>query len=99
MRELLVPLLHEIVAVEDESIARAVLTFWKKPKTVSEGSGAITLAALEKFAPIFEGKNVVLIVSGGNIDVNLLSRIIDRGLIRAGRRLRVNVWLADRPGS
>jgi threonine dehydratase len=40
-----------------------------------------------------------VIVSGGNIDVNVLSRIIDRGLIRAGRRLRVNVWLTDRPGS
>jgi threonine dehydratase len=45
------------------------------------------------------GKKVVAIISGGNIDVNVLSRIIDRGLIRAGRRLRVNVWLSDRPGS
>jgi threonine dehydratase len=99
MRELLVPLLHEIVAVDDESIARAVLTLLEKAKTVTEGSGAITLAALENIRTDIQGKNVVLIISGGNIDVNLLSRIIDRGLIRAGRRLRVNVWLSDRPGS
>jgi threonine dehydratase len=45
------------------------------------------------------GKKVVLIVSGGNIDVNLLARIIDRGLIRSGRRIRVNVMIPDRPGS
>jgi threonine dehydratase len=90
--------LSEAIAVEDELIANAVLTLLEKAKVVSEGSGAIALAALEKTKLAIQGKNVVLIISGGNIDVNVLSRIIDRGLIRAGRRLRLNVWLSDRPG-
>jgi threonine dehydratase len=90
--------LSETIAVDDELIANAVLTLLEKAKVVSEGSGAIALAALEKTKLAVQGKNVVLIISGGNIDVNVLSRIIDRGLIRAGRRLRLNVWLSDRPG-
>jgi threonine dehydratase len=90
--------LSEAIPVEDELIANAVLTLLEKAKVVSEGSGAIALAALEKSKLNIQGKNVVLIISGGNIDVNVLSRIIDRGLIRAGRRLRLNVWLSDRPG-
>jgi threonine dehydratase len=90
--------LSEAIAIDDELIANAVLTLLEKAKVVSEGSGAIALAALEKTKLNIRGKNVVLIVSGGNIDVNVLSRIIDRGLIRAGRRLRLNVWLSDRPG-
>jgi threonine dehydratase len=99
MREILAPLLGEVVEVDDEATAAAVLTLLEKGKVVAEGSGAIALAALEKVRFSIKNKKVVVIVSGGNIDVNVLSRIIDRGLIRAGRRLRVNVWLSDRPGS
>jgi threonine dehydratase len=99
LREILAPLLDEAVEVDDEATAAAVLTLMEKAKTIAEGSGAISLAALEKVRFPLKGKKVVVIVSGGNIDVNVLSRIIDRGLIRAGRRLRVNVWLSDRPGS
>jgi threonine dehydratase len=99
MRKLLSPRLDSVHEADDESIARAVLTLMEKAKVVSEGSGAIPLAVLEKIHAKFKRKKVVLIVSGGNIDVNLLSRIIDRGLIQAGRRIRVNVWLSDRPGS
>ena len=99
MRQLLAPLLDEVVDVDDESIAAAVLALLEKAKVVAEGSGAISLAALEKLRAPLKGKKIVVIVSGGNIDVNVLARIIDRGLIRAGRRLRVNVWLSDRPGS
>lgn len=99
MRVLLAPLLGEVVEVEEESTAAAVLALLEKAKVIAEGAGAISLAALEKVRFPLRGKKVVVIVSGGNIDVNVLSRIIDRGLIRAGRRLRVNVWLSDRPGS
>lgn len=99
MRVLLAPLLGEVVEVEEESTAAAVLALLEKAKVIAEGAGAISLAALEKVRFPLKGKKVVVIVSGGNIDVNVLSRIIDRGLIRAGRRLRVNVWLSDRPGS
>lgn len=99
MRKILAPLLGEAVEVDDEATAAAVLALLEKAKVVAEGSGAIALAALEKVRIPLKKKKVVVIVSGGNIDVNVLSRIIDRGLIRAGRRLRVNVWLSDRPGS
>ncbi len=99
MYHALKPLLDETVEVDDEAIAAAVLTLLEKAKTVTEGAGAISLAAFEKVRKKYKGKNVVIILSGGNIDVNVLSRIIDRGLIRAGRRVRVNVLLHDRPGS
>jgi threonine dehydratase len=66
---------------------------------VVEGAGALPLAVLESLGKQIKGKKVILIVSGGNIDVNLISRIIDRGLIKAGRRLRINALVSDRPGS
>lgn len=83
----------------DEAIATAVLTLMEKAKTVAEGSGAVPLAVLEKRARQFKGKKVVLIISGGNIDMNVLGRIIDRGMIKTGRRVRLNVFISDRPGS
>lgn len=84
---------------DDESIAAAVLMLLEKGKIITEGAGALPLAVLSRHRKRFKGRKVVLVVSGGNIDVNVLSRIIDRGLIRAGRRVRVNVLLSDRPGS
>ena len=99
MRKLLAPNIDRTVEVDDESIATAVLNLMEKAKVVAEGSGAIPLAALEHIHRSVKGKKVVLIISGGNIDVNLLSRILDRGMIRAGRRLRMNVRISDRPGS
>jgi threonine dehydratase len=92
-------LLDQAIEVDDEATAAAVLTLIEKAKVVTEGAGAIALAAFEKVHAKYRGKKVVLILSGGNIDVNVLSRIIDRGLTRAGRRVRVNVLLKDRPGS
>lgn len=88
-----------VAVADDEEIAAAVLALMEKAKTVAEGSGALPLAILEREKKKFRGKKVVVVVGGGNIDVNLLARIIDRGLIRAGRRLRVNVLISDRPGS
>ena len=99
MREILAATVHEMLEADDDEIAQAVLTLLEKSKVVSEGAGAVPLAVLEQLRPRIQGKKVVLIVSGGNIDVNVLSRIIDRGMTRTGRRLRVNVLLSDRPGS
>ncbi len=99
IRKILSSQIDHWVEVDEEAIAAAVLTLLEKAKTLTEGSAAISLAALEQMRAKVQAKKVVLLVSGGNIDVNLLSRIIDIGLIRAGRRLRVNVLILDRPGS
>jgi threonine dehydratase len=99
MRKILEPRIDEWIKVEEDSIAAAVLTLLEKAKVMTEGSGAVPLAALDQIRKKIHGKKVVLIISGGNIDVNVLSRIIDLGLIRTGRRVRINVVLLDRPGS
>lgn len=99
VRQLLQPRIDQWLTEDDETIAGAVLTLLEKAKIITEGAGALPLAALEQLRKRVRNKKVVLIISGGNIDVNLLGRIIDRGLIRSGRRVRVNVLLSDRPGS
>lgn len=99
MRQILDPLVDEWVEVEDDEIAASVLTLIEKAKIIAEGSGAAALAAVEEIKAEVRGKKVVVIVSGGNIDVNVLARIIDVGLVRAGRRVRVNIVISDRPGS
>ncbi len=89
----------EVVLVEEAEIAEAILLLLEAEKTVAEGAGATALAAvLEERLPI-QGKRVALLVSGGNIDVNVLSRIIDRGLVKSGRAMRVRVLIPDVPGS
>jgi threonine dehydratase len=99
MRKLLQDKLDTVLTADDESIAAAILTLMEKAKIVCEGAGALPLAALEQIRKRIRGKKVVLMITGGNIDVNVLSRIIDRGLIRAGRRIRINALVQDRPGS
>jgi threonine dehydratase len=99
MFDLLAPRLDLTLDADDEEIAAAVLALMEKAKVISEGAGALPLAVLEKIRDRIQGKKVVVVVSGGNIDVNLLTRIIDRGLIRAERRLRINVLISDKPGS
>ncbi len=99
MRRILAPRLDRVLEADDEQIAAAVLMLLEKAKIMTEGAAAISLAVLEGIRSEIRGKKVVLLVSGGNIDVNLLARIIDRGLIRSGRRLRLNVVLPDRPGA
>lgn len=89
----------DVVLVEEADIAEAVLRLLEDEKTVAEGAGAAALAAvLAKLLPL-QGKRVVLVLSGGNIDVNVLSRIIDRGLVQSGRSMRVRVVVPDVPGS
>ncbi len=89
----------EIVTVSEEEIASAILYLLEKEKTVAEGAGAVAVAALlnHKVRGL-EGRRVVAIVTGGNIDVNVISRIIERGLVRDGRLVRMLVAMQDKPG-
>jgi len=99
MRRLLQERVDILRSADDEAIAAAILTLMEKAKIVTEGAGAVPLAVLDSLKTRIKGKKVVLLIGGGNIDVNVLGRIIDRGLIRAGRRIRVNILISDRPGS
>ncbi len=89
----------DIVTVEEEEIASAVLTLLEVEKTVVEGSGATPLAALANGHLPLSGKKVALVCTGGNIDVTVLSRIIDRGLVKDGRMVQISVTLSDTPGA
>jgi len=89
----------EIVTVEEEEIASAILTLLEKEKTLAEGAGAAATAALLQHKTALDGQHTAVIVGGGNIDVSLLSRIIERGLVKDGRLVRIRVQLADRPGA
>jgi threonine dehydratase len=90
----------EIVSVDDEEIANAVLFLLEKQKLVVEGAGAVGVAALmhSKIADI-KGKKVGVILSGGNIDVTMLSVIIEKGLLKSHRKMKLTVTLVDKPGS
>ena len=90
----------DVVTVDEETIAEAVLLLLEREKTVAEGAGAAGLAGLiSGKLPDLRGRNVGLIVSGGNIDVNLMARIIDRGLWRSGRRVHLCCRINDVPGA
>ena len=89
----------EIVTVSEGEIANAVLLLLEIEKTVAEGAAAVPLAALMNKKFSLAGKNIGLIVSGGNIDMNLISRIIETGMIQDGRQCRLNVIVTDRPGN
>ena len=88
-----------LVTVGEEEIANAILLLLEIEKTVVEGAGAVSLAALANRRVALEGKTVALVISGGNIDVNVISRVIVRGLVKDGRLVRLRVRLRDRPGS
>ena len=81
-------LVDGIVTVDEEEIASAILQLIEKEKTVVEGAGATPLAAMMNKRLPMSGKKVALVLSGGNIDVNVLSRIIERGLVKDGRMVR-----------
>lgn len=90
----------DIVTVEDDEIARAILLLLERDKTVAEGAGAAAVAAiLGKKVLGIEGQKVCAVLCGGNIDVNVLSRIIERGLVESGRLTRLEVLVPDRPGA
>lgn len=89
----------DVVLVDDEEIARAILMLLERSKIVVEGAGAVGLAALLHGKLSLAGARVALVLSGGNIDVNILSIIIERGLVKSGRRLRLRTVVTDQPGS
>src|SRR5436305_15072423 len=89
----------EIVTVDEEEIANAVLLLLEREKTMAEGAGAAGLAALVNHKVSLAGKRVAVLIGGGNIDVTLLSRIIERGLVKDGRLVRLRVHLPDYPGA
>ena len=89
----------EIVTVDDEEIASAILMLLEQEKTLAEGAGAAALAALLQSKTNLRHRRTAVLVCGGNIDVTLLAKIIERGLVKDGRQLRVRVYLLDRPGA
>jgi threonine dehydratase len=89
----------EIVTCDDEEISNAILLLLEREKTVAEGAGAIALAAAVNRKAKVQGRKAAMLVCGGNIDVNLISRIIERGLVKDGRLVRLSVTVTDRPGA
>ncbi len=89
----------QIVTVDDEEISNAILLLLEREKTLAEGAGAAAIAALLNHKLPLSGKKVAVLVCGGNIDVTLLSRIIERGLVKDGRLVRLRVHLPDYPGA
>ena len=89
----------ELVTVDEEEIANAILVLLEKEKTLAEGAGAVALAALLQRKTSLGNQKTAVLVCGGNIDVSLLARIIERGLVKDGRRIRIRVHLSDRPGA
>ncbi len=88
----------DIITVSDDETATAILALMEQQKLVAEGAGAVSIAAaMFKKLPI-EGKKVCAILSGGNIDVNILSRVIHRGLLTSGRLTDLTIELLDKPG-
>lgn len=88
----------EIVTVNDDEISTAILTLMEQQKMVAEGAGAVSVAAVMFNKIPVQGKKVCCIVSGGNIDVTILSRVIKRGLLMTGRNMAINIELLDKPG-
>ena len=90
---------NEVVTVEEDEIANAILLLLEVEKIAAEGAGAVPLAALLNHKVSLEGKKVLSVISGGNIDVNILDKIIMRGLSVEGRITQLTVRLKDLPGS
>jgi threonine dehydratase len=92
-------LVDEIVTVDEDEIASAILMLLEREKTLAEGAGAAALAALLQHRTSLHGAHTAVLVCGGNIDVTLLSRIIERGLVQDGRLIRLRIHLLDKPGA
>ena len=89
----------DLVTVDEEEIANAILLMLEKEKTLTEGAGAVATAAVVQKKVSLSGKKIGVLVGGGNIDVSLLSRIIERGLVKDGRLIRLRIHLPDHPGA
>lgn len=88
----------DIVTVTDDEISAAILALMEQQKLVTEGAGAVSVAAAMFNKVPVKGKKVVCLLSGGNIDVTILSRVIKRGLLMTGRNSTLNIELIDKPG-
>lgn len=88
----------DIVTVTDDEVSSAILTLIEQHKLIAEGAGAVSVAAAMFNKVPIKGKNVICLVSGGNIDVNILDRVIKRGLLTSGRSCMLTVELIDKPG-
>ncbi len=88
----------EIVTVTEGEISSAILALIEQHKMIAEGAGAVSVAAVMFDKIPLDGKNVVCVVSGGNIDVTILSRVIERGLLTSGRTCNLCIELMDKPG-
>jgi threonine dehydratase len=101
--ELTLPLVQryvdDMVTVSETELARAILLFLENEKTVVEGAAATPLAALLHRSLDLAGQTVVLVVSGGNIDMNVIARVIEKGLVQEGRLTRISLIVTDRPGA
>ena len=89
----------EIVTVDEEEIAKAIMVLLEREKMLAEGAGAAALASLLQKKTSLKNERTGVLVCGGNIDVSLLSKIIERGLVKDGRRMRLRIHLSDRPGA
>ncbi len=96
--ELVKEFVDDIALVTDDEVASAILTLIEKQKMIAEGAGAVAVAAVMFNKFDLKGKRVVAVVSGGNIDVTSLSRVIDRGLLNSGRSSSLLIELIDKPG-
>ena len=96
--ELIRASVKRVVAVDDFAIGEAVLLLLERMKLLAEGAGAAALAGAFKLKPQLHERRVVILISGGNIDPNLLGKVLQQGLASAGRYLAFRTWLDDRPG-
>jgi threonine dehydratase len=88
----------DIVTVTDDEVACAILALIEQHKLITEGAGAVSVAAVMFDKLPVKGKNVVCVLSGGNIDVTILSKVIERGLLKSGRSDTLAIQLEDKPG-
>ncbi|CAA7599537.1 threonine ammonia-lyase [Acididesulfobacillus acetoxydans] len=88
----------EIVTVDEEEIARAILLLLERVKTVAEGAGAVSIAAVLSSFPAYKHRKIAALISGGNIDVNTVTRIINKGLVKSGRKVFFDTVISDKPG-
>ncbi|PLV59093.1 threonine ammonia-lyase [Thermotoga sp. KOL6] len=96
--EIIKKYVDEMILVNEEEIADAILFLLEQAKVVAEGAGAVGVAALLNRLDV-KGKKVAIVISGGNIDVNMIDRIINKGLVKSGRKVFIETFVMDRPGA
>ncbi len=90
--------LDDVVLVDEAEIAQAMVLLLERSKLVAEGAGAVGVAALMSKKVDVAGKRVAVVISGGNVDINMLARVVEHGLMQAGRYFSLTVGLDDKPG-